>query len=122
METIYSNLLNKVKNETMSDAKSKTLAAVGKLEDLPPYFLLRCPEHLRPEYLQAGPRDHHRSLTEGWSGLQAYIPGNYGEEDDNSTNNRNINQNDLANGLVLAIRTNEKEQEDNDAVEQLGRS
>ncbi|KAF2786190.1 hypothetical protein K505DRAFT_344017 [Melanomma pulvis-pyrius CBS 109.77] len=52
MDEIYDSIMANVQAGTASKADWESLAVAGKINDIPPYFLQGCLQHLLPEYLQ----------------------------------------------------------------------
>jgi hypothetical protein len=119
MDSTYIILMEKVKNGIATDDDWESLSETSK-HNLPPYFLMSCPHHLRPRYLQEQAEEPIFVPTESLSGLPASIFEYYAEDDDISIENADLDQIELSNVLVPPFYREKNEEQHDDAAALLG--
>lgn len=115
MAKSYEYLMQKVKSGTASTVDWEDISTNGLLKDLPPYYLTRCPEHLRPSYLQHEPMLQSPSPTKGLSGIP-HCSDTYEEDDNDSTESGVIDADGLDGALVTAVSSSLNGDKDEDLV------
>jgi hypothetical protein len=113
MDSTYTLLMEKVKNGTASDDDWKSLSEAYK-HNLPLYFLVCCPHHPHPRYLQEQAGESPFVPTESLRGLPVSVVEYYAEDDDISIENADINQIELSSVLVAPLYRKENEKQEGD--------
>jgi hypothetical protein len=119
MDSIYTILMENVKNSTASDDDWESLSEAYK-HNLSLYFLMCCPHHLRPRYLKEQAGESPFVPTESLRGLPVSVVEYYAEDDDISIENGDINQIELSSVLVAPLYRKENEKQEGDIAAPLG--